>query len=211
MKRTLILFALLSSFAHLHSQSYDLLVTTKGDSIACQIDSILNEVIYFEMKFRNNWIHTQINKSQVRDYKLLAISKETAKFKTGTSILKSKTQTSTSNNIRKNSFGVENMLILPAINYDRIVSINDKTGIVLKVGLSFDGELFVIAESSLLFGSKRHFLELGGGYGGKNLLGLYGRFGYRYISEKGLMIKGGVHIVKNVPVFPTIGIGFSFY
>ncbi len=57
----------------------------------------------------------------------------------------------------------------------------------------------------------KHFFEIGVGYDyGQDMVDLYGRIGYRYIGEKGLMLKGGIQIVKNVPVFPSIGIGYAF-
>ena len=88
--------------------------------------------------------------------------------------------------------------------------ISDKAGIVLKAGVSAYYELFFITEASLLFGDIKHFFEIGSGWGGENMVGPYGRLGYRFIGKNGLIFKGGVTTSKNVPIFPTIGIGFSF-
>ena len=194
----------------MYSQNFDLIVTIKGDSIACNIDSITAVDLHYEMKFRNNWIHTQINKSQVREYKLSAISKETAKFKSGTSYLDSRIQLETNKSMNKNSIYVENLVIFPSINYDRFLSLSSHAGIILKVGLSYYAAPFFIAESSFLIGNERSHFEVGGGFGGKYMLGPFGRLGYRFIGRKGLVIKGGILIVKNVPVFPSFGIGYSF-
>ncbi len=47
------------------AQDLDLIVTTKGDSIVCRIDSITETNIYFEMKSQNKWAHTQIGLTDV--------------------------------------------------------------------------------------------------------------------------------------------------
>lgn len=112
--------------------------------------------------------------------------------------------------LKKNSIYIENMVILPSINYDRIIPLSNKTGIALKAGLSYYSEVFLITEASILVGGIKHYFEIGSGWGGKDNLGLFGRLGYRYIGAKGLMLKGGVIIVKNVPIFPAIGIGIAF-
>lgn len=56
----------------------------------------------------------------------------------------------TSNSIKsgffKNSIYVENLVILPSINYDRFIPLDNKIGIVLKVGLSFYSEPFLVSE-----------------------------------------------------------------
>ena len=114
----LFLTMLVSGFTNTFCQDYDLIVTINGDSIACHIDSITTYALLFEMKFSNHWIHTQINKSEVREYNFSAISKKTAKFKPGTSQLDSKMQVETNQSIRKNSIYVENLVILPSISYD---------------------------------------------------------------------------------------------
>ena len=58
---------------------------TNGDSLACLIDSIKDTKIYFEMKFRNNWSHTEIKTSDYIEYKLNAINKNLVSFRPGTS------------------------------------------------------------------------------------------------------------------------------
>lgn len=119
-------------------------------------------------------------------------------------------QTTLKSSLRKNSFYIENIVIFPTINYDRIFPLNNSMGLVLKVGIFYYAGIYLETEASLLFGDMKHFFEIGGGWGAKDMFGLYGRMGYRYIGEKGLMLKGGINYVKNVPVFPSIGIGFSF-
>ncbi|MCK4992119.1 MAG: DUF3575 domain-containing protein, partial [Bacteroidales bacterium] len=76
-------------FACGFSQDLDLIVTTKGDSIACRIDSITETHIYFEMKSQNKWAHTHIGLTDVSEYKRSAIDKKKYVFKAGTSIIAS--------------------------------------------------------------------------------------------------------------------------
>ena len=111
--------------------------------------------------------------------------------------------------LRKNSFYVETLVILPVLSYDRFLPISEKTGLVLKVGVSSYLDIFFITEASILFGDIKHFFELGIGWGGKNMWGPYGKLGYRYIGKKGLILKAGATTSKNIPIFPTVGIGFS--
>ena len=119
-------------------------------------------------------------------------------------------QTTLKSSLRKNSFYIENLVNSPTINYDRIFPLNNSMGLVLKVGLFSYSGIYLTTEATLLFGKTKHFFEIGGGWGAKDMFELYGRMGYRYIGEKGLMLKGGINYVINVPVFPYIGIGFSF-
>jgi hypothetical protein len=113
----------------------------------------------------------------------------------------------------KNSIYAENLVILPSINYDRIIPLVDNIlGIVLKagLGLGFYSSPFLVAEASLLVGGTRHHFELGCGWGSESIEELFGRVGYRYISTKCFMFKVGLISVKYVPVFPAIGVGFAF-
>lgn len=66
---------------------YDLLINTKGDSIACHIDSITDSHIYFEMKLRGQWIHTKIIKTEVVDYKRDQFKGKVLIFKEGSSYI----------------------------------------------------------------------------------------------------------------------------
>ena len=73
--------------ASCYSQNLDLIVTTKGDSIACRIDSITESHLYFEMNTQNKWVHTNIENEKVAEYKQNAIDKKLYNFKSGTSII----------------------------------------------------------------------------------------------------------------------------
>jgi len=88
----LLLFLIASSSA----QDLDLIITAKGDSIACRIDSISDTHIYFEMKSQNKWAHTHIIHTDVSEYKRHAINEKQYKYESGTSIIKFRIQPVTS-------------------------------------------------------------------------------------------------------------------
>ena len=217
MKKLIIILILLSSQHVLFSQNLDLIVTTKGDSIACKIDSIGDSLIYLQLRTQHSrkWVQTLYKVDDLKEYKYDCIETEKYCFKKGTSIITTEKGSPfpgdiSINNISKNSVYVENIVFLVSVNYDRIIPVSSKMGIALKVGLYFYGGAFLTTEATFLAGGIKHFFEVGGGWGGKDMLGLYGRFGYRYIGEKGFIFKGGVNIIKNVPIYPSIGIGYSF-
>lgn len=87
MKKIIIILFLLSGL-NLNAQNYDLIVTTTGDSIACQIDSITDNYIYFEMMINERWIHTYTSKSDCINYEFNTIDKRVVVFKSGSSYIK---------------------------------------------------------------------------------------------------------------------------
>jgi len=70
------------------TQNYDLVVTNKGDSIACYIDSITDSHIYFEIKLRDNWVHTHIARAEISQYKYNEFDGKVLIFKKGSSYIK---------------------------------------------------------------------------------------------------------------------------
>jgi hypothetical protein len=86
MKKAFFILLILSTF-NLSAQNYDLIVKTNEDSIACRIDSITDTRVYFEMKYNDNWIHTDIDKSAILEYKYDAINKKQVIFKPETSFI----------------------------------------------------------------------------------------------------------------------------
>lgn len=71
------------------AQDYDLIVTSKGDSIACHIDSITESDIFFRMKVRGSWTPTNINLDMASFYERDVIEKKQYHFEPGSSIIKS--------------------------------------------------------------------------------------------------------------------------
>lgn len=122
MKRFILILFFISICVNSYSQDYDLIVNIDGDSIACNIDSITDTHIYFEMKFKKIWIHTNYNKNSVIDYKYEFLDKNTVDFKTGTSIIRPEPYLLKykKNSKHKNSFIISlNIPIGTFINYER--------------------------------------------------------------------------------------------
>ena len=79
-----ILFVTSTSF----SQKLDLIVTLNGDSIACQIDSISNSHIFFEMIANDgDTVKTLFEIEKIKEFKEDFIVKKVYDFKPGTSII----------------------------------------------------------------------------------------------------------------------------
>ncbi len=67
-------FLLLVTYAY--SQDLDLIVSTKGDSIACRIDSINDTHIFYRMEFKGARIYTLMNRTDVSEYKQNVIDRK---------------------------------------------------------------------------------------------------------------------------------------
>ena len=98
------------------AQDYDLIVTTKGDSIACHIDSITGTNIYYMMKSHGAWIHTHIPSSDVSEYKQDVIARNKYQFKPGTTLIES-SNPGPLYVVRKNSVYIG----ILSINYARMI------------------------------------------------------------------------------------------
>ncbi len=68
MRKIFILLLLTIGFYQAHCQTYDLIITSGGDSVACFIDSVSNNTVYFEMKAKGHWIKTHSSVSDVIGY-----------------------------------------------------------------------------------------------------------------------------------------------
>jgi len=128
MKIVFCIFLTLCVISKTYSQKYDLIVKSNGDSIACRIDSITDSRVYFEMKYRNNWTHTEINTSECIEYKRNVINSESFRFIPGTSYINRKKEGAYSiyaRNRQKNSiYGTIGYLGLygdAGGNYERLI------------------------------------------------------------------------------------------
>ena len=199
------------------AQDYDLIVTTKGDSIVCRIDSISDTHVYFEMKNLNKWAQTHIEKEKVSKYERNSIDKKQYVFKESTSIIESlKPAPATSiRDIPKNSVYVG----IGSINYARMIPV-EHVGINLAGGLNFVGALFgggvmLMGEISLLTGGgTKHFFEPGFFIlTDFDLTLLMGRIGYRYQRPGGLLFRTGIMLGSDGSDLSggfSLCIGYSF-
>ena len=218
-----VLFLFAGVFAY--SQDYDLIVTAKGDSIACRIDSITETHIYFEMKSQNKWAHTHLGLTEVSEYKQSAINRKEFVFKSGTSIIKyTKPVIPTSVwDIQKNSVYVG----IFSLNYARMIPAGDRVGVTFGGGLWHLDATGVVVESSVIVGGVKHFFEPG-------IMGLYFfgssitmneeeedpasgaasiRMGYRYQGPGGLLLRAAPNLIffdDDFLLFAALSVGYSF-
>jgi len=198
-----------------YSQDYDLIVTAKGDSIACRIDSITETHIYFEMKSQSNWAQTHIGLTDVSEYKRDAIHKKQFVYKTGTSIIESPKQgpAASLRDIGKNSV----YLGILSINYSRMIP-GDRVAVTVGGGLSFvttlDGKAVgLMVETTLLTGGTQHFFEPGLLlYFDSDIIWPMIRTGYRYQGPEGFLFRAAplFGYMDGFSVLPAISIGYSF-
>ncbi len=124
---------------------------------------------------------------------------------------------SITNEFKKNSIYIEDYVIfLPALCYDRSFQLSQTIGIVLKAGAGLNilwGGTFLVTEGIILFGRKKHFMEIGAGtFIGYEEVG-FGKIGYRYCAARGFLFKG---VLSYFPqddvgiVMPSVGLGYSF-
>lgn len=129
-QRVLLVLVILSFIVlkNTYSQNYDLLVTAQNDSIACHLDSISANKIFFKMRYNKKWIHTYYDKNQILDYQPLKINKKNTSFKRGTSYLINP-DSLLINQLRRNIvFGTAGYLLYNYtlnMNYERILNINE--------------------------------------------------------------------------------------
>ena len=187
---TISLFAFASNT---YSQVYDLIVNVNHDSIACHIDSISANSIYFEARNKNKWIHTQYDKSQVLGYKLAAISKKNISFKRGTSMLVNPDSLRINQVDRNTVYGNGSFLLYYytySLNYERILSISEDSRKTwsFRIGGGFLNNTGKIAIASFnnLRGAGRNKFEM--------------NVGAVYINE---MLSSGSHYIS-----PLLNIGY---
>jgi len=222
MKKTLCLSLFILILPVAYSQNYDLIITTKGDSIACHIDNIKDSVIYFEMKSNNHWVVTSINMNKVAEYKYDAITRKIFVFRQGTSYIESswaaRNNVATVYQIQKNSLYFEYLILAVSLSYERMLPIGNRAGIALSVGLMqvvvFIDELYFTGKAALLIGGTRHFFETGIEALTQADTGPFILAGYRYKASKGFLIRIGYGInlkgSNDFKLLPGLSIGYSF-
>ena len=205
MKKNLFLLVFLIGIGNAFCQDYDLIITTKGDSIACHIDSITDTYIFFEMKANDFWTHTHIDVNKVSEFKRLELDRKKIHFKRGTSILLPSDQIPPDPasiwEIPKNSIVFANdFLFSITVSYERLIPVHDIIGIMLRGGtgitLESGNELVFIGQVSMLIGKIKHFMETGVGYYQtfNASPSFFPLIGYRYMGVKGLTLKAHVRV-----------------
>jgi len=116
--------------------------------------------------------------------------------------------------IRKNSvyFEVGGEAILGSVNYNRIIPVDDKNGIVIGGAVGFLGD--IACELNYLHGKSKNFIEIGIGYSFPEHL-IYPQIGYRYQGSKGFLFRAGVIYLKSTQPdsfgdFPWFALSFGY-
>jgi len=188
------------------AQNYDLIVSSDGDSIICQIDSITDSHLYFEMKSANHWTHTRIEIARVTRYERDVIRLKDYLFKPGTTIIESVY----SKSLPRNSAYVGIM----SVSYSRTIEGNPLS-ITLGAGLSYIENPGMLLEITGLKGRENHFFEFGiiGGVYTDGYSGAFLRLGYRYQGPRGFLFRSapllGFSDGHFIPL-PALSLGYSF-
>lgn len=204
-----LVFLLLIPFVS-HAQKYDLIVTEKGDSIACHIDSISSSSLYFEMKSNKQWIHTAIGLESIALYEQDTIRKKDYLFKPGTSTIKSVYK----NKLQKNSV----YLGIGTLCYGRTFPGNP-VGFTVGLGIAFPDGFGFYGEATMLIGKHKHYFETGFSTAfilstdESGFIGAIFRCGYRYQGPKGFLFRSAptlAYLDGDILPLPALSVGYSF-
>lgn len=188
MRKLILLILLVGSLDFTYSQEYDLVITNNGDSIVCNIDSIVDSQIFLEIKVNGKWIQSSILQSQVLDYQENAIDLKDVRLKPGTSYIKPSIDNYNRLNAIYFEFGGVGVF-WTLFSYDRIIPITEGIAFVPRIGLSYYDEFYLVYEINFVAGGP-HYFEVG--FGQNGLLGLQDYLihaGYRYHGKKGFLFK----------------------
>ncbi len=105
MKPPFIILMFFLSICSLYSQTYDLVVKTNSDSIACHIDSITNSKIFIELRYNEEWSHSYINLNEIKEYKEDAVNISNIYFESGSSKFHSRKYTNGNHHSNMYLFG----------------------------------------------------------------------------------------------------------
>lgn len=206
-----LLFCALSGAAF--PQEYDLIITTRGDSILCTIDSIGDDAIYFKMKSNSNWVATSTRRDSVAEFNYDVADIKDFKYKPGTTIIETPYyEPNSMYTVPKNSIHAGFHIVVVPLIYQRTVPVGNKFGILLGGGViqnvMFDAATTPVAKVGFLLGGPKHFFE-GGCFLTPFTEDIAGPvvpdFGYRYQSPKGFFLRADFALL-----FPGISIGYSF-
>ncbi len=211
---------LILSTSQILSQTLDLIVTSKNDSIACKIDSTSSKGIHIIAKRNNAKIKICIKPENIKSIGYNVIDRKRIIPIQGQIYFLSKSSDVKSiYNIRQNSISLEIWTIIPSLVYTRVMPVSSKTGFTISGGVSLFG---AFGTSTIIMGNSNHAFEIGGG-----LLGYFGhmvddwnkpispiiRGGYRYSARSGFIFRGFINFAiydgDGYPL-PSIAFGYGF-
>ena len=217
-----ILFFILIFGTKVYSQKYDLIVSNKGDSIACTIDSISDTNLYFKMKVQKKWINTFMAKTDIVIYKLKEFDKKEISFKPGTSYIIDPNSLPINRLNRNIVWGSASYLLwhyTTTLNYERIYRMSDDARKIHSFRLGYgiidtNGTIFLATLNSLR-GTTKNKLETNFGVTyieeehsyGPHFFTVVLNIGYRLQSpDKRFVFRTGIGTPKGV----YASIGYSF-
>lgn len=190
----------------LFSQKYDLVITVSGDSIACHIDSVTEDRIYFQMIENRLWTDTQLDLSAVTDYQESVPYIKRSMFSPGTSIIEKEARSrKPPTEIKKNFINANLLGPFPfvAVSYERII----RNNLGLEAGIGTVGTGGGIRFYPVGIKPKKAILHLGlsgfyvfgdwpiwtRGYGyGAIGVSVFGAWGFRFSADLGpIIFEGG--------------------
>jgi len=229
MKKLFALLLLIVGVDLAYSQNYDLIVNTKGDSIACRIDSIINSNFYFKMKVRNYWVNTNIDRNEVVVHKYNAIDQNAFIFKEGTSYIEKKLDTGTKHDTPKNSLYLSTHILTIDAFYERTIPLRNKLGLIAGAGIiqeiGFSDATNPAGKIGCLLGGSKHYFEAGIVIAprGQDIINiLLPLVGYRYQNPKGFLFRVDLMLFSDsgtakdgsgdkwFEVYPIPGIAFGY-
>jgi len=99
-----------------------------------------------------------------------------------------------------------------SVNYDRLFPFNQKSGLVVRGGLSYYEKVFTLGEINFLTGNQKHHFETGVGYTAfPEGHVVFFRTGYRYHGKKGFVLRASpLYCPTEMFFWFGISLGYSF-
>lgn len=204
------------------SQVYDLIITDKGDSLACKIDSITDATIFFKSKLQNRWTSNYLGKEYISSYTIKAFSKKDIAIDPETSRVLNPLSFKINQINRNLVYGSSSYLLYhysAMVNYERILSIKEdaRKSISGRIGFGIidtNGKI-ITGSFNFLKGKTKNKLETGIGLSyiseehsyGPSFISPALNLGYRLQNyENRLMFRTGIEI----PLGLYVGFGYIF-
>ena len=203
-----------------HAQQYDLVVTSNMDSIACKINTVTEDTVYFEMKANYEWVKQSTPKQQIIEFSYKTIDSDLFRFRKGsTIIMRGPSGIRNKKEIITNFDNPRNSLVASFLGfgYARTIPFRNKLSLNVGLGLSYFYER-PLAEASLLFGGPKYHFETGVNIFSTKSEGVVLPFaGFRYQNPNGFLLKLSATYIsysieyrKYAAVLPILSLGYSF-
>ncbi|MDX2414156.1 MAG: hypothetical protein QNK33_03090 [Bacteroidales bacterium] len=222
--RKAILAILISLPIFSFGQDLDLIVTAKNDSIACKIDSLDSNIIYFTAKRKGHSLGTHLLRGEVFFYSYNSINRKNIKAIPGTLCFRTKsTQTfSSAKSVIGGTSGFLAIYIYGSMSYDYEISklsFRNWQKLYLSVAGGFyntwgdEGTHFSVRAIGLT-GQKKGHIEAGGGFavmmnkneGSTSIIPAV-HIGYRFQKPSGgIVFRAGFGIPEAI----YLGLGYNF-